>query len=471
MRFVMINLFLVCLFLFGVGYLAFGYDEIETTSESHGPYMGDASWDAALETFYELLKTDPKAARLELENVAKTLFDGHPRTEEWVELFYQVFYQISLKDTEEKETEPPWQLISEIRHLYELGLEILTSMDTEKYAKQIQVHQDALDYYTELATELAEFAEIMGDKSLKSEEATPNKQNHTSQSESELSDAEDQIAHQQYMEKFFELLPTDPEAARQELETYAAKSYQGHPLTEEWVTHFFRMGSEGEASVSDMTRFMEMTKQIRTDMDPEKYAKEIKGLEDNLTQLEMMAKMYERDGKADAKIPFNPNSGDKKSEQKGASDAPKVSHTEKIGKPAPDFQVIDLQGQEISLEKYRGQVVLLDFWATWCFPCRAEMPYLKRVYDTYKDQDFEIIGISLDQTADVVDSYTKKQNITWRQFLDSTGTVAKRYNVTGIPATFLIDGDGIVRKVKLHGRALEEAVAELVKENLSEQTQ
>ena len=466
MRFVTINLFLVCLFLFGAGYLAFGHDEIETTSESHGPDMGDASWDAALETFYELLKTDPKAARVELENVAKTLFDGHPRTEEWVELFYQVFYQISLKEDEEKKTEPPWQLISEIKRLYELGLEILTSMDTEKYAKQIQVHQDALDYYTELT----DFAEIMGDKSLKSEEATPNKQNHTSQSESELSDAEDRIAHQQYMEKFFELLPTDPEAARQELETYAAKSYQGHPLTEEWVKHFFRMGSEGEASVSDIIHFMEMTKQIRTDMDPEKHAKEIKGLEDNLAQLKMVAKFYERDGITDAKIPFNPNVGDKQSEEKSASDPLKVSHTEKIGKPAPDFQVMNLKGQEISLKKYRGQVVLLDFWATWCFPCRAEMPNLKRVYDKYKDQKFEIIGISLDQTRAVVDSYTEKQNITWQQFLDSTGTVTKMYNVTGIPATFLIDGDGIVRKVKLHGRALEDAVAELVKENLFKQT-
>ena len=465
MRFLMINLFLVCLFLFGMEYLAFGHDEIETTSESHGPYMGDASWDAALETFYELLKTDPKAARVELENVAKTLFDGHSRTEEWIERFYEVFYQISLKEAQEKETEPPWQLISEIKRLYELGLEILTSMDTEKYAKQIQVHQDALDYYTELA----EFAEIMGNKSLKSEEATPNKQNHTSQSESELSDAEDPIAHQQYMEKFFELLPTDPEVARQELETYAAKSYQGHPLTEEWVAHFFDMGSDGEASISDITHFLEMTKQIRTDMDPEKYAKEIKGLEDSLTQLKMVAKFYERDGITDAKIPFNPNVEDKKSEQKSASDAPKVSHAEKIGKPAMDFEVIDLKGQELSLKKYRGQVVLLDFWATWCFPCRAEMPHLKRVYDKYKDQKFEVIGISLDHGRAVLDSYIEKQNITWLQFLDEDRAVTQMYNVKGIPATFLIDGEGIVRKVELRGRALEEAVAELVKENLSKQ--
>lgn len=131
MRFLMINLFLVCLFLFGIGYFAFGHDETKTTSESYAYYAGDASWDAALETFYKLIKTDPEAARLELQGVAKALFDEHPLTEEWVELFYKVFYQISLKETEQKGTKPPWKLISDLKRLYELGLEMLTDMDTE----------------------------------------------------------------------------------------------------------------------------------------------------------------------------------------------------------------------------------------------------------------------------------------------------------------------------------------------------
>ena len=114
--------------------------------------------------------------------------------------------------------------------------------------------------------------------------------------------------------------------------------------------------------------------------------------------------------------------------------------------------------------------MLLDFWATWCIPCLAETPYLKEIYDKYKDQKFGIIGISLDQTQAVLASYIEEQNITWTQFLDS-GVVAKMYNVTGIPATFLIDGEGIVRKVELRGRALEEAVAELVQENLAKQVE
>ena len=468
MRFLMINLFLVCLFLFGIGYLAFGDDEAITTSESYAYYAGDASWDAALETFYKLIKTDPEAARLELQGVAKALFDEHPRTEEWVELFYKVFYQISLKETEQKGTEPPWKLISDLKRLYELGLEMLTDMDTEKYAKQIQLHRDALKHYTELA----EIAEAVDDKSSGSEKGTSDTQEQTSQPTSELSDmnAEDQILSQ-HMEKFYELLSTDPEAARQELETYAAKSYQGHPLTEEWVELIFRMGSEGAATVSDISRFMEMSKQMLTDIDPEKYAKEIKESADSLEQLKLVAKMYERDGKADAKIPFNVKPADKKSEQKGTSEISKVSHTEKIGKPAMDFQAMDLKGQQLSLKKYRGQVVLLDFWATWCVPCIAEMPHLKEIYDKYKDQQFEIIGISLDQTQVALDSYIEEQNITWPQFLDNGGTVARIYNVTGIPATFLIDGEGIVRKVELRGSALEDAVGELVQENLTKQVE
>ena len=447
MRFVMINLFLVCLLLFGIGYLAFGHDETGTISEPHAHQAGDASWDAALETFYKLLKTDPEAARVELQGVAKDLFNEHPRTEEWVELFYQVFYQISLKETEQNGIEPPSKLISDLIGVYELGLEMLTAMDTEKYATEIQFHREALEYYTEF-------------------------QEHPSQPGPELSDAEkEERIVRPHMEKFYELILTDPEAARKELDTSAAISYQGHPLTEEWIELLFRMGSEGAATISDVTRFLEMSKQIRVDMDPEKYAKEIKELADSLEQVKFVAKIYERDGMTDAKIPFNPNSGDKKSKQKGASAAPKVSHREKIGKPAPDFQVIDLKGQELSLEKYRGQVVLLDFWATWCIPCRAEMPHLKKVYDTYKDQKFEIIGISLDRTRAVLDSYIEKQDITWPQFLDNGRAVTKMYNVTGIPATFLIDGEGIVREVKLRGSALEEAVAELVKENLAKQVE
>ena len=463
MRLVTINLFLVCMLLFGIGYLAFS--QTGTDGDSHGHDENGASWDTHFETFYKLLETDSEAARVELERVAKELFNEHPLTEEWVEHCYQVFYRISLNETGEDKIENPSEIIPNLIRVYELGLEMLTALDPEKYAKEIQHHQDALEYYGGFS----ELVEVTGGKPKQSEEVPSDTQESASQSESELSDAEKEAQiFSQHMEKFYELLATDPDAARKELETGVAIAYQDHPLAKEWVELFFRIGSEGEATISDITHLMEMMKQMRTDMDPEKYADEIKEITDNLEQLKLVAKMYERDGRSDTKIPFSMNSADKKSEKKDTSNAPKVSHSEKIGKPAMDFQAVDLKGQELSLKKFRGQVVLLDFWATWCFPCRAEMPHLKKVYDKYKDQKFEIIGISLDRGQAVLDSYIEKQNITWPQFLDN-GTVAKMYNVTGIPATFLIDGEGIVRKVKLRGRALEEAVAELVEENLAKQ--
>ena len=151
----------------------------------------------------------------------------------------------------------------------------------------------------------------------------------------------------------------------------------------------------------------------------------------------------------------------------GASPAPGMNRNEWIGKPALDFQVTDLKGETLSLEQYRGQVVLLDFWATWCPPCIAEIPNVKRTYEKYKDQKFQIIGISLDRSREPLDAYIAKENLTWLHYWDNIGKVSNLYKVQAIPSTFLIDGEGVIRKTNLRGHSLEHAVAELVKENLA----
>lgn len=135
---------------------------------------------------------------------------------------------------------------------------------------------------------------------------------------------------------------------------------------------------------------------------------------------------------------------------------------------AIDFQVTDLNGNPLSLKKYRGKVILLDFWATWCGPCLVEMPNVKRVYQKYKDQNFQIIGISLDTSRSNLRSYLKREGITWPQFFDGAGwknSIAQKYGINSIPRMYLIDGNGIIRKENVRGRALEVAVAELVREN------
>ena len=136
-----------------------------------------------------------------------------------------------------------------------------------------------------------------------------------------------------------------------------------------------------------------------------------------------------------------------------------------IGKPAIDFKVTDLNGEALSLEKYRGKIILLDFWATWCPPCIQEMPHLKQTYAKFKNQDFTIIGISVDRGLEPLKSFVSEENITWPQHFDNGGPIAKMYNITHIPTTFLIDGKGIIQAVNLKGNALEAAVAQLVIEN------
>ena len=139
-----------------------------------------------------------------------------------------------------------------------------------------------------------------------------------------------------------------------------------------------------------------------------------------------------------------------------------------VGKKAINFNVKDLDGNDLSLEQYRGNVILLDFWAVWCKPCIAEMPNVKQVYEKYKDKNFQIIGVSLDNSRDTLVGYLEKEGIAWPQVFDGNGwdnQVAKMYGIRGIPHMYLIDGDGIVRKSGVRGHALEPAVAELVREN------
>jgi peroxiredoxin len=138
-----------------------------------------------------------------------------------------------------------------------------------------------------------------------------------------------------------------------------------------------------------------------------------------------------------------------------------------IGKPAKEFNEKDMQGKEFSLKKYKGKYILLDFWATWCGPCRRELPNIKEIWEKYKNKDFVILGVSLDTSRKKLEKFLEKEQINWPQYFDAKGwknKIAKLYNVRAIPFTVLIDKEGKVKYVDLRGVKLKYALKKLFKD-------
>jgi thiol-disulfide isomerase/thioredoxin len=132
------------------------------------------------------------------------------------------------------------------------------------------------------------------------------------------------------------------------------------------------------------------------------------------------------------------------------------------GVPFPDFSMTDVTGKPLSVGQYKGKVVLVDFWATWCGPCRAELPNVIATYAKYHDQGFEIIGVSLDEDKDAMVKYAQENQMTWPQYFDGLrweNKLVDKYGVQGIPFTILIDPQGNIIDKDVRGEALPAAVA------------
>ena len=115
----------------------------------------------------------------------------------------------------------------------------------------------------------------------------------------------------------------------------------------------------------------------------------------------------------------------------------------KVGKEVPSFTFMNLKGHQVSLSDYRGRVVFLNIWATWCVTCRWEMPSMETLYRRYRNQGLAMVTVSVDVLGkDVVAPYVEKLGLTFDSLLDPKGTIRKLYQVTGVPETFIIDRQG-----------------------------
>lgn len=115
-----------------------------------------------------------------------------------------------------------------------------------------------------------------------------------------------------------------------------------------------------------------------------------------------------------------------------------------VGAPAPDFVLKDLAGNTVKLSDYAGKPVLINFWATWCEPCRAEMPAIEDRYKTYAGSGFVVLAVNVAEPADLVSPYVKELGLTFPIVLDTGASVTELYRVFGFPTSFWVDGKGTI---------------------------
>jgi len=120
-----------------------------------------------------------------------------------------------------------------------------------------------------------------------------------------------------------------------------------------------------------------------------------------------------------------------------------------VGNLAPEFQLPSLEGQVVALNDLRGKALLVNFWATWCPPCREEMPYLQQIYDEWSGKGLVLLAVDIGESSDTVESFMQSHKLSFPVLLDTNKDIALEYNVRYIPTTFLIDKDGIIQVVKV----------------------
>jgi len=155
------------------------------------------------------------------------------------------------------------------------------------------------------------------------------------------------------------------------------------------------------------------------------------------------------------------------SDRTGASPSGKIPAPQR-GFPAPDFALKTSTGETVKLSDLRGQAVLVNLWATWCPPCRAEMKTIEALYDDYKDQGFIVLGVNMTYQDDLpkVMPFAKAEGITFPILLDQTGEMANAYQMKSLPSSYFINRDGLINEVVIGGPMAEALLRTRIEEIL-----
>ncbi len=117
-----------------------------------------------------------------------------------------------------------------------------------------------------------------------------------------------------------------------------------------------------------------------------------------------------------------------------------------VGQPAPDFKLQNLDGESVSLSDFKGKTVLVNFWASWCGPCRFEMPFLQGIYDEWSEQELVLLTVNVGESPAQAKDFMEELDLSFPVLLDTEEAVARMYSIAAIPTTFFIDKDGVIQK-------------------------